>query len=421
MTVLGGSILTVNGGSSSIKFAMFESSKAIRKTLEGTIERIGLSRSSFRAVIPNQENGTAQEIVTPDYKTAVQFLMTWLGQNCELSNLTAIGHRVVHGGPLYSQPELITLDLIESLKGLNQFDPEHLPGEILLIEAFIQRFPDLSQVACFDTHFHDSMPRVAQLLPIPRRFEEQGIKRYGFHGLSYEFLMEELTRLVGERAASGRVILAHLGNGASLAAVNRKRAMDTTMGFTPTSGLPMGTRSGDLDPGLYPYLAHSNGFDAESFSEMVSFQSGLLGVSEVSSDMQELLSIESLDHRAAEAIELFCYQTKKWIGSFTAVLGGIDTLIFSGGIGENSATIRARICNGLEYLGIKLDEKKNLENAGTISSMNGPVKIYVMRTDEEAIIASWVVRMIRPLNKFNNCINTKKNKGHNTTEGHYAN
>lgn len=416
----GGSILTINGGSSSIKFAIFESKKQMRKILEGAIERIGLSESNFRVEVADQENQISQKILAPDYKTAIQFLMNWLEKNYELTTLIALGHRVVHGGPRYSEPELINLELIENLKSLSPFDPEHLPAEVLMMKSFLQRFPDLPQVACFDTYFHHAMPRVAQILPVPRRLEAQGVRRYGFHGLSYEFLMEELTRLVGVKAAGGRTILSHLGSGASLAAVHQRKPIDTTMGFTPASGLPMGARSGDLDPGLFSYLARAEGYDADQFSEMVNFQSGLLGVSETSSDMRDLLSVESSDHRASEAIEMFCYQTRKSIGSLAAILGGLDTLVFAGGIGERSATIRARICNGLEFLGIDIDEDKNSKNKGRISAQNGRVDIHVIHTDEEKMIASWVSRMIGPKNKYNKLHSQNQKERQNTKEGFYV-
>ena len=270
-----------------------------------------------------------------------------------------------------------------------------MPEEILLVEAFHRRFPDLPQWACFDTAFHHDLPRVAKILPIPRRFETQGVRRYGFHGLSYEFLVGELGRLAGLEAAQGRVILAHLGNGASLAAVRDGKSIDTSMSFTPTAGVPMSTRSGDLDPGLVWYLARTDGFDAKRFNEMVNFQSGLLGISETSSDMHDLLKAEAKDVRAAEAIALFCYQVKKWIGSFTAALGGLDTLVFAGGIGENAPIVRARICKGLEFLGIELEEKQNSANEGVISSGKSRVAVRVIRTDEEWMIAKTVCRALR--------------------------
>jgi acetate kinase len=269
-----------------------------------------------------------------------------------------------------------------------------LPEEILLTEAFFHRFPDLTQVACFDTAFHHDLPRVAQLLPVPRRYEAQGVRRYGFHGLSYAFLMEELARQAGARAAQGRVILAHLGNGASLAAVYQGKSMDTSMSFTPTGGVPMSTRSGDLDPGLVWYLERTEKITAKKFNEMVNFQSGLLGISETSSDMHDLLERETKDVRAAEAVALFCYQVKKWIGAFAAALGGLDTLVFAGGIGENAPVVRTRICGGLGFLGIELEEKQNEANAAVISAPAGRVAVRVIHTDEEMMIAKSVCRVL---------------------------
>jgi acetate kinase len=284
--------------------------------------------------------------------------------------------------------------MVAELHRLSPFDPEHLPEEILLTEAFHRRFPDLPQVACFDTAFHHDLPRVARLLPIPRRYEAQGVRRYGFHGLSYAFLMGELAHLDGAEAAQGRVILAHLGNGASLAAVRDGKPVDTSMSFTPTAGVPMSTRSGDLDPGLLWYLARTEGFDAKRFNEMVNFQSGLLGVSETSSDMHDLLDRETQDVRAAEAVALFCYQVKKWIGAFAAALGGLDTLVFAGGIGEHAPPVRARICDGLGFLGIELNETRNAKGAPLISPDAGRVTVRVIRTDEELMIARSVTRLL---------------------------
>ena len=305
-----------------------------------------------------------------------------------------MGHRVVHGGPKYSDPQLITKEMVEELHQLTPFDPEHLPEEILLTEAFHRRFPDLPKIACFDTAFHHDLPRVAQLLPIPRRYEAQGMRRYGFHVLSYAFLMGELARLAGAEAAKGRVILAHLGNGASLAAVREGQSVDTSMSFTPTAGVPMSTRSGDLDPGLDWYLARTEKMSAKQFNEMINFQSELLGVSETSSDMRDLLKCGTRDVRAAEAVALFCYQIKKWVGAFAAALGGLDTLVFAGGIGENAPIVRTRICEGLGFLGIALEEKRNAANEGVISAEASRVSVRVIRTDEEWMIASTVCRVL---------------------------
>jgi acetate kinase len=320
--------------------------------------------------------------------------MDWLEQRIGGDTLTAVGHRVVHGGPSYCDPQRITAELVEELHRISSFDPQHLPAEILLVEAVRRRFPDLAQVACFDTAFHRDLPRVARLLPIPRRYEAQGVRRYGFHGLSYAFLMHELTRVAGAQAARGRVILAHLGNGASLAAVHEGKPVDTSMGFTPAAGVPMSTRSGDLDPGLVGYLARTEHIDARQFNDMVNFQSGLLGISETSSDMRDLLEHEMVDVRAAEAVALFCYQVKKWIGAFAAALGGLDTLIFAGGIGESAPVVRARICDGLGFLEIGLDEKRNAAGAAVISAEGGRVAVRVMRTDEEWMIAKTVCRVL---------------------------
>jgi acetate kinase len=273
-----------------------------------------------------------------------------------------------------------------------------MPREIELIETFRRRHPKLPQLACFDTAFHQTMPRVARLLPIPRRFEAMGIQRYGFHGLSYAFLTEELVRLGDPAAKTGRVILAHLGNGASLAAVRDGKSIDTSMGFTPTAGLVMSTRSGDLDPGLAPYLARSEQMSTQQFYDMVNHQSGLLGISETSSDMRDLLAHEKSDARAAEAVALFCYQARKWIGAYAAALGGLDTFVFAGGIGENAPPIRERICDGLNFLGIELDASRNAKTAPVISAGAGRVTVRVIRTDEELMIARSVLRACPAVN-----------------------
>jgi acetate kinase len=380
-------ILTINGGSSSIKFALFEAADSLRRILEGAIERIGLPEATLQVKGATPAESFSRAVTAPDHTAAVGALMDWIEEHIGPDALTAVGHRVVHGGPKYSQPQQITAKMVEELRQLSPFDPEHLPEEILLTVAFHQRFPDLPQVACFDTAFHHDLPRVAQLLPIPRRYEAQGVRRYGFHGLSYAFLMGELAHLAGSQAAQGRVILAHLGNGASLAAVHGGKSVDTSMGLTPAAGVPMSTRSGDLDPGLLWYLAHTEKMTARQFNEMVNFQSGLLGISETSSDMRDLLKCEAEDVRAAEAVALFCYQVKKWVGAFAAALGGVDTLVFAGGMGEHAPPVRARICQGLEFLGIELDQQKNAKNEGVISTAASRVTVRVIHTDEELMIA----------------------------------
>jgi len=387
-------ILTINGGSSSIKFALFEAADPLRRILEGSIERIGLPEATFRVKGVDQADNFSRPVAVPDHMAAVGALMDWIDKRCGHEGLSAVGHRIVHGGSKYSEPRRITQAMVQELHKSSDFDPDHLPEEILLIEAFHRRFPDLPQVACFDTAFHHDLPLVARLLPIPRRYEARGVRRYGFHGLSYAFLMGELARVAGAEAAHGRVILAHLGNGASLAAVRDGKSMDTSMSFTPTAGVPMSTRSGDLDPGLVWYLARTEQMTAKQFSEMVNFQSGLLGISETSSDMRDLLKCETQDVRAAEAVALFCYQVKKWIGAFAAALGGLDTLVFAAGIGENAPAIRARICAGLEFLGIELGEQRNADGADVISTTDSRVAVRVMHTNEEWMIANLVCHVL---------------------------
>ncbi|MGB9421881.1 MAG: acetate/propionate family kinase [Candidatus Acidiferrum sp.] len=383
-------ILTINGGSSSIKFAMFEAGGSLRRILEGGIDRIGQPKATFRVKGETPADNFSRLVTAPDHTVAVGALMDWIEERCGHDALTAVGHRVVDGGPKYSKPERITAEMVAELHRLSPFDPDHMPEELLLTEAFHRRFPHLPQVACFDTAFHHDLPRVAQLLPIPRRYEAQGVRRYGFHGLSYAFLMEELARLGDPAATTGRVILCHLGNGASLAAVRDGKSVDTSMSFTPTAGVPMSTRSGDLDPGLVWYLARAEKMSAKQFNEMVNFQSGLLGISETSSDMRDLLNRETQDVRAAEAVAVFCYQVKKWIGGFAATLGGLDTLVFAGGIGENAPAVRARICDGMRFLGIELEENRNARNEAVISAAASRVAVRVIRTDEERMIAKTV-------------------------------
>jgi acetate kinase len=384
-------ILTINAGSSSIKFALYQVGKPLKRKLYRKIDRIGLSGTNLTFHDADGKPSASRKLITADHKSAANSLIDWLEKQNDFAAVKAVGHRVVHGMK-HTEPEIVTKKLLDELHRISPNDPDHLPREIELIELFRQRHPKLSQVACFDTAFHQTMPRVAKLLPIPRRFDAKGIQRYGFHGLSYAYLMEELTRLGDPSAKKGRIILAHLGNGASMAAVRDGKSIDTSMCFTPTAGLVMSTRSGDLDPGLAPYLARTEQMNTKQFYEMVNHKSGLIGVSETSSDMRDLLDHEKADVRAAEAVALFCYQAKKWIGSFAAALGGLDTLVFAGGIGENAPVVRARICERLECLGIKLDKTRNAKNAVKISKDASRVTVRVIRTDEELMIAHSVLR-----------------------------
>jgi len=386
-------VLTINGGSSSIKFALYEIEGSLTQLFYGEMESIGTKNTklSFNNTITNQKNSV--NIKAADHDDAANFLIDWLEKQVDFVSVKAIGHRVVHG-MLHTEPKQITPELLNELKEISAYDPEHLPGEIKLIEIFRKRYPALIQIACFDTSFHTSMPQVAKLLSIPRRYYAKGIQRYGFHGLSYAFLMEELNRIAGKETAQGKIILAHLGNGASLAAVKDGKSIDTSMGFTPSSGIPMGTRTGDLDPGVALYLMQPEKLNPEQFNHLINHESGLLGVSETSADMRELIKNKNSDSRAAEAFDLFCYQTKKFIGSYAAALEGLDTLVFSGGIGEHSPEVRSQICDGFEFLGIELDEIKNMNNEAIISSDKSKVCIRVIKTNEELMIARLVCEVL---------------------------
>jgi acetate kinase len=400
-------VLAINGGSSSIKFALYQVGDALERRLYGKIDRIGLSGTSLTLHELDGKPQASHSLAGADHKSAGSLLIDWFEAQNAFASVKAVGHRVVHG-MTHSEPELVTPELIDELHRITPYDPEHLPREIELIEVFRQRHPKRPQVACFDTAFHHTMPRVAKLQPIPRRFDTKGVQRYGFHGLSYAYLMEQLARLGDPTATAGRVILAHLGNGASLATVRDGRSIDTSMGFTPTAGLVMSTRSGDLDPGLAPYLARTEQMSAVQFCEMVNHTSGLLGVSETSSDMRDLLGREAQDVRAAEAVALFYYQVRKWVGAFAAALGGLDTLVFAGGIGENAPTVRARICEGLGFLGIELEEERNAANEGVISATAGGVAVRVIRTDEERMIARTVCRVLGLPSEKERCHEDKK-------------
>jgi acetate kinase len=380
------SVLTINAGSSSIRFAFYGSGSDPAKLEYGKIERIGESGAAFEVSAGRGKTSSRVAVEAGSFRAAVDSLVRWLESQPRFAEVTAVGHRVVHG-MTHSRPARVTPQLLEELRAAIPYDPEHLPQEIELIELFGRRFPRLDQVACFDTAFHRTMPRVATIMPIPRRYESKGVRRYGFHGLSYTFLLRELARLGDGACQHGRVILAHLGNGASVAAVRDGRSIDTSMAFTPAAGLPMSTRSGDLDPGVLSFLATSQALDPAALQKMVNHESGLLGISETSSDVRDLLAREREDVRAAEAIGVFCYQAKKWIAAFAGALGGLDTLVFAGGIGENSAPIRQRVCEGLQFIGLELDESRNCEHAPLISSAASRVAVRVIATDEESVIA----------------------------------
>lgn len=378
-------ILSLNSGSSSLRFALYERDVPL---ISGKFDRIGSAAATLSFTV---NGGTENRVANlPDHAACVPLLLEVLAKH----ELRAVGHRVVHGGPCYHDPQLVDGSMLTELRRITAFAPNHLSATLALIEAMTLAFPELPQIACFDTAFHHDMPRVAKQLALPRRYFAQGVQRYGFHGLSYAFVMEELERQNDPAATIGRVILAHLGSGSSMAAVRDGRSIDTSMGFTPASGLVMSTRSGDLDPGLFHYLATTEDMTTAEFQHMVNHESGLLGVSAVSSDMRDLLAQETSDERAAEAVDLFCYEAKKRIGSYAAALGGLDTLVFSGGIGENSPVVRERICRGLDFLGIELDQARNRDSVAVITMESSRATVRIIRTDEELMIVHSVCQVL---------------------------
>jgi acetate kinase len=386
-------LVTINTGSSSLRTALYHLDDIERLDLAAEVEQIGLSDGRMCVLDADGKTLLDQQGDLQDHRVALQALLSWLKQHQYLQELNAVGHRVVHGGSAYSEPQLITAEVLIRLQHLIPIDPDHLPQALDAIHAVSHAFPALPQVACFDTAFHRHMPRMAQAYALPKRIQDMGVARYGFHGLSYEYVMDRL-RVLEPETAAGRVIIAHLGNGASMAAVREGEGVDTTMGFTPTGGLIMSTRSGDLDPGVLLYLLQSRGMSPTEVNRLVNKQAGLLGVSGISADMRDLLARESADRRTADAIALFCYQARKFLGALAAVLGGLDMLVFTGGIGEHAAPIRERICTELEFLGIQLDPERNTEHAPIVSRDGSPVTIRVMKTDEDLMIARHTYRLI---------------------------
>jgi acetate kinase len=389
-------VLTMNGGSSSIKFAVFSVDDK-RRFFSGQIERIGQSGTQLVATGDNPGTRDVRPINAGNHRDAAAGLIAYLKERVGTGTIAGIGHRVVHGGVHLVENRVVDDGLMAELRKAQPLDLAHLPREIALIESFRGAFGSLPQVACFDTGFHRDMPGIAKLLPIPRKYGDEGIRRFGFHGLSYTYLMKQLAVVAGAEAANGRVILAHLGSGASMAAVRGGKPVDTTMGFTPTSGLVMGTRPGDLDPGLLVYLMRARKMSADEMDRFISGECGLLGVSGTSSDVRDLISQRATDPRAAEALDLFCYQARKFIGALYAVLGGLDTLVFSGGIGEHSPEMRAGICDGLDCFGIGVDATRNAAGRDVISVEGACVVVRVIPTDEEVVIAEAVFTVLQDL------------------------
>jgi acetate kinase len=388
-------VLTINSGSSSVKVALYEMGESEDLLLLGSMQRIGLRASAFRIKDSSGKSLIDEHAGLPDHETALSRLFDWLEAHEPGQSLDAVGHRVVHGGPRYNRPHVITPALLAELKELVHLAPDHLPHEIKAIQTTSHSYPDLTQVACFDTAFHRHMPELAQIFALPRHYQHEGLVRYGFHGLSYEYILQELRKEAGAEAAAGRVIIAHLGNGASMAAVWHGKSVDTTMGFTPAGGLVMSTRSGDLDPGVLIYLLEEKDLRPSGLNDLVNRQAGLLGVSGISSDMRDLLDKEEDEAHARQAVDLFCYQASKHLGALAAVLGGLDTLIFTAGIGENSPAVRQRICQNMLFLGVHLDAQRNAANAAIISRQDAPVTVRVMQTDEDLMIARHTYTLIR--------------------------
>jgi acetate kinase len=381
-------IVTVNAGSSSIKLAAFTAHEPSQKVFEAAVKNIGQPSASLVTI------ESTETVITRDHAHAAAMLVDRFAEKFAYMAIVAVGHRIVHGGPKYHDSQVATVGVLADLQELTPFDPQHLPIELRLVELLRDTLPNAQQILCFDTAFHHDLPVCSRLLPIPRRFEAAGVRRYGFHGLSYAFILEDLRHVEGEAAAHGKVIIAHLGNGASLSALENGKPVDTTMGMTPASGIPMSTRSGDLDPGLVLYLKHTQNYDVERFNRMVNFESGLLGISETTSDMEKLLETEADDERAQDAVDIFCYQVKKSIGSLASALGGLNTLVFTGGMGENAPKIRARVCEGLDFLGITIDDARNQEGARLISVEGSRVGVHVIHADEATTIARETARLI---------------------------
>lgn len=366
-------ILVINGGSSSIKFALYMR-EGLTNVFSGTIERIGIPDSTL-TLIRNGGQAEERHVETLSREAAIELLFATIKQAPETKNISAIGHRIVHGMN-HSDHMPITQELREELRSREHMDPEHLPFENAIIDSATQHYPDIPHIACFDTVFHQTIPDVAKTLPIPRRFMALGVRKYGFHGLSCEYVLEEL-RATAPELVQGRIVIAHLGSGSSVTAVKGGVSIDTSMGFTPTGGIPMSSRTGDLDPGTLLHIARTHHLDVDALEKLISHESGLLGISETTADMHDLLLQQDSDPRAKEAIDVFCYETKKRIASYAGVLGGIDALIFVGGIGERSHYIREHICEGLEWMGI---------------TENDPSRVRVVHTDEELMMARIVLR-----------------------------
>ncbi len=385
-------ILVINSGSSSVKFALFAAEEPLSRLWSGAIERIALANGRFHAVDAEGATVLDETRDIADHDTALRLLLDAVEEHSLGARLVAVGHRIVHGGPDCDCPVVVTAALEAKLRRLNPLAPLHQPHNLAGIAAVRRARPSLPQIACFDTAFHHNLPRLATLTALPREFYDEGVRRYGFHGLSYEYVVDALRR-DGVDVDHEQIIVAHLGNGASMCAVKGGWSVETTMGFSTLAGLPMGTRCGDLDPGIVLYLLAEKGMTVGRVQHLLYEESGLLGLSGLSRNMQDLLARRA-EPAAVEAVDFFCYQARRHLGALTAVLGGINRLVFTGGIGANAPEVRAKVCTGLEYLGIVLDAKRNANDARLISADASRVAIEAFPTDEELMIARHVQQVL---------------------------
>ena len=377
--------LVLNAGSSSLKFSVFQrpAGEGWRLEARGQIEGIGAS-PRLTVKDSNGETLANHDVPVRDGREAVDTLAAWLKSKYGGSRVLGIGHRVVHGGSRFKAPTVLTPQVLEHLRGLIPLAPLHQPYNLAAIDAAINRLPDVPQVACFDTSFHRGQPAVSDLIPLPRELRDAGLQRYGFHGLSYEYIASVLPQ-VAPKIAHGRVIVAHLGSGASLCALKDGKSLDSTLGFTALDGLCMGTRPGALDPGVVLHLFQGLNLTAKEVETLLYKKSGLLGISGISNDMRDLLGRAEAD--AQLAVDYFVYRVAKEIGALTAVLGGVDGLVFTAGIGENSPEIRERICDASAWLGVELNDSANRDRASEISTARSRVSVWVIPTNEELMIA----------------------------------
>jgi acetate kinase len=383
-------ILTINSGSTSIKFALFLMNDPERRSLSGTFDAVGETTGHLTITGPDVSDPVDRSLPLPDHQAALTVLLDWLEAHHDGGHPDAVGHRVVHGGADLIAPVRITTAILDQLDAVSDLAPDHLPGELAAIRAVHQDFPHVPQVATFDTAFHRTLGPTAATFPLPERFTREGVRRYGFHGISCEYVMHELAS-DPHIDTEGRIVIAHLGGGASMTAVRHGRSVDTTMGMTPLGGLVMGTRPGDLDPGVLIYLLRRDGLGVDDLDRILNHESGLLGVSGISAEMEELLGRSGDTPAAAAAVDQFVFHARKHLAALAATLGGLDTVVFTGGIGEHAPVVRSRICDGLRFMGIELDDAANdaanAANDPTISVADAPVTVLVVHTDEELMIA----------------------------------